>query len=74
MWLLARLIFKRDDLDTMDMASDLIDETKLLMRALLRQPPKLHDDMKVGKKKSAQEQPASKPKRKASGTSPDAKR
>jgi hypothetical protein len=54
--------------------TDPIQKAKELIGALLRQPPKLHDEMKVGKKKSAQEQPASKPKRKAPGTSPDAKR
>jgi hypothetical protein len=49
-----------------------LDATKELMAALLRQPPKLHEDMKLGKKKPAQE--GHKPKRLAPGTSPGAKR
>ncbi len=55
---------KRDD----------IGAAKKLMGALLRQPPKLHEDMRLGKIKPSQEQAASKPKQKAPGTSPDAKR
>lgn len=49
MWLLALLIFKRAWLDILFMANDHIDETKKLIIALLRQPPKLHEDMKIGK-------------------------
>lgn len=51
-----------------------LEEAKKLMAALVRQPPKLHDEMKLGNKKPAQEQAEPKPTRAAPGTSPGTKR
>jgi hypothetical protein len=49
MWQLALLIFALASLDMVAMSSDPIDGTKRLMGALVRQPPKLHDEMKLSK-------------------------
>jgi hypothetical protein len=48
-------------------SSDSLDLAKRVMGALLRQPPKPHDDMKIGKPKSkrakAQKKPSAKKRR-----------
>lgn len=51
-----------EPLELMKKDSDL-DETKRLMGALIRQPPKLHEDMKVGKAKPKKDEKASPQKR-----------
>lgn len=70
MWQLALLILNRADLDMSAMKNDPVDETKRLMGALVKQPPKLHDEMKLSKASAKEPKSQSQKKPPASSAKP----